>query len=183
VLPAAKVTVTNEATGLTRSNETNSTGEYRVPFLPVGVYTVRVEKQGFKTQKQVEIPLDDSPLADQPHQPAVAVKRPSPGFMPLPTRSSRRTVIKNEQVTISPTSDSSQLTYRADGCTAARDRTGGQSRHLDAGIADTPEQNNYQIDGIDNKENGCNNAERPPSGDSVSNSRQRTARGNSDGGG
>src|SRR5689334_16557553 len=58
VLPAAKVTVTNEATGLTRSSETNSTGEYRVPFLPVGVYSVRVEKKGFKTQKQIEIPLD-----------------------------------------------------------------------------------------------------------------------------
>src|SRR5438045_2779464 len=58
VLPGAKVTVSNEATGLTRNGQTNSTGEYRVPFLPVGVYTIRVEKEGFKTQRQVEIPLD-----------------------------------------------------------------------------------------------------------------------------
>src|SRR4051794_31770583 len=57
-LPAAKVTISNEATGLTRTSETNSAGEYRVSFLPVGVYTIRVEKEGFKAQKQVEIPLD-----------------------------------------------------------------------------------------------------------------------------
>ena len=34
VLPSAKLTVTNQATGLKRETFTNSVGEYRVPLLP-----------------------------------------------------------------------------------------------------------------------------------------------------
>src|SRR5437879_1241065 len=47
VLAQARIAVTNEQTGLKRDVETNALGEYRVPFLPVGVYSVRAQKEGF----------------------------------------------------------------------------------------------------------------------------------------
>ena len=42
-LPGAKVSATQETTGLTRETMTSDAGEYRVPLLPVGDYTITVE--------------------------------------------------------------------------------------------------------------------------------------------
>lgn len=49
VVPGAKVTVRNVDTGLVRETETASEGSYLVPELPIGTYTVTVEKAGFQT--------------------------------------------------------------------------------------------------------------------------------------
>jgi hypothetical protein len=48
VIPNAKMTITNEATGQDRSASTNESGYYVVTNLPPGVYTVTAEAQGFK---------------------------------------------------------------------------------------------------------------------------------------
>ena len=48
VLPGATVTVLNEETGLSRTVVTNAAGVYSVPVLPVGLYKVTAELQGFK---------------------------------------------------------------------------------------------------------------------------------------
>ncbi len=48
VVKGAKVTVTNQATGVTEATETSGAGFYRVPALIPGTYTVRVEAPGFK---------------------------------------------------------------------------------------------------------------------------------------
>ena len=48
VVPAAKVTVTNTLTGVTVSIPSNVEGEFTVPQLPVGIYTIKVEKEGFR---------------------------------------------------------------------------------------------------------------------------------------
>jgi hypothetical protein len=42
-LKGAKITATNEATGLTRTVTTNSSGEYVIALLPVGRYTLTFE--------------------------------------------------------------------------------------------------------------------------------------------
>ncbi len=47
-VPAAKVTVANEATSVTRDTVTSGEGFYRVSELPPGAYTVTVEASGFK---------------------------------------------------------------------------------------------------------------------------------------
>ena len=56
-VPAATVTATAPATGLSRSAATATDGSYVIPSLPVGSYDVTVTIQGFKTvqQKQVEL--------------------------------------------------------------------------------------------------------------------------------
>jgi outer membrane receptor protein involved in Fe transport len=49
VLPNAKVTVTNAGTGISRTVQTSSTGDYVVTNLQVGTYKVKVELAGFKS--------------------------------------------------------------------------------------------------------------------------------------
>jgi len=51
-VPGATVTVTNPATGLTRTVETNGTGEFVFPDLPIGSYTIQTSKTGFDTEKR-----------------------------------------------------------------------------------------------------------------------------------
>ncbi|HEX4809502.1 MAG TPA: carboxypeptidase regulatory-like domain-containing protein [Bryobacteraceae bacterium] len=46
-IPGAKVTVINSATNVAYDLATNETGDYTAADVPVGTYTVRVEKQGF----------------------------------------------------------------------------------------------------------------------------------------
>ena len=47
-VPDARVTATHTATNISSATETTSTGDFTIPSLPVGTYTLRVEKQGFK---------------------------------------------------------------------------------------------------------------------------------------
>jgi outer membrane receptor protein involved in Fe transport len=48
-VPGATVTIKNVDTGLTRTLTTSDDGSYSAPELPIGNYSVTVEKQGFKT--------------------------------------------------------------------------------------------------------------------------------------
>src|SRR5262245_27362789 len=47
-VPGAIITIVNSETGLTRSATTDSLGEYNVPSLPPGTYSVSGEMRGFK---------------------------------------------------------------------------------------------------------------------------------------
>src|SRR5258707_9431405 len=57
VLPGVTVTAKNVATALTRSAVSESTGEYRVPALPPGTYSVSAELHGFGTDTRPDIVL------------------------------------------------------------------------------------------------------------------------------
>lgn len=58
VVPGAVVTVINTGTNLRRMVTTNDSGDYFVPNLPVGDYTVSVEKEGFKTSVVSDLHLN-----------------------------------------------------------------------------------------------------------------------------
>ena len=60
VLPGATVTVTQTATGFTRSDVTDSGGAYVMPNLPLGPYRLEVMLQGFRTYVQTGIVLQVS---------------------------------------------------------------------------------------------------------------------------
>ncbi len=49
LLSGTKVTATNEATGATHQTQTNATGDYSFPAMPVGTYTLTFDMAGFKT--------------------------------------------------------------------------------------------------------------------------------------
>src|SRR6202140_1864 len=55
----AEVTITNKATGASRTTKTNDTGEYRFESLSAGMYTVKATASGFSAAeaKDVELPV------------------------------------------------------------------------------------------------------------------------------
>ena len=57
VIAGAKVTITSQLTGVTRDANTDASGHYVVPLLPVSVYTVHVESQGFQAAEQKDLKL------------------------------------------------------------------------------------------------------------------------------
>ena len=54
----ANVTVKNQNTGILRTTQTTADGEYRVPELPIGTYTVTVEMSGFQTAVTRDVKVD-----------------------------------------------------------------------------------------------------------------------------
>ena len=58
VVPNAKVSIQNEATGLERHAATNESGYYVVSGLPPGFYTLTVEATGFKLYVKTQNKLD-----------------------------------------------------------------------------------------------------------------------------
>jgi hypothetical protein len=67
-VPGAEVTVTNAATGLTRSVQSNGDGFYVVLNLPVGTYTITTTMQGFKKS------VTDGVTVDVGAKPAVVIQ-------------------------------------------------------------------------------------------------------------
>jgi carboxypeptidase family protein len=61
VIAGAMVTVTSQATGLSRDAKTDDSGHYLIPLLPVSNYTIQVQSSGFKTvaQKDVRLQVDE----------------------------------------------------------------------------------------------------------------------------
>ena len=57
VLPGVTVVVTNEATGIGRDTVTGAEGDFIVPTLPPGVYTIRAELAGFQAQERTGVTL------------------------------------------------------------------------------------------------------------------------------
>ena len=62
IVAGAVVTLINTETSQARKVETNETGNYTIPFVPPGVYQIRVEKPGFKsaTRSDVRVQVADS---------------------------------------------------------------------------------------------------------------------------
>src|SRR5580658_470129 len=58
VIAHVKVVATNEATGVSRTAETNDSGDYAFPEVPVGVYTLSFELTGFKKDLRHGVSLD-----------------------------------------------------------------------------------------------------------------------------
>lgn len=65
VVPDATVTVTNPATGLTRTVTTSSSGTYRVDLLQPGTYNVKVTKSGFAASNATNVVLAVSTTTTQ----------------------------------------------------------------------------------------------------------------------
>lgn len=57
VVAGATVKITSQGTGVTREVKTDGSGHYTATFLPVSIYTIRVESQGFQTTEQKDIRL------------------------------------------------------------------------------------------------------------------------------
>src|SRR5690349_9239807 len=65
-LPGASVTITQEATGYSRAVISSEDGTYLAPLLPVGTYSVTVERPGFAryTQRGITLELNQNARVD-----------------------------------------------------------------------------------------------------------------------
>jgi hypothetical protein len=61
VISGATVKATSQGTGVSRQAETDDSGHFLIPLLPVAEYTIQVESKGFQTsaQKDVRLQLDE----------------------------------------------------------------------------------------------------------------------------
>src|SRR5437879_79273 len=62
-VPNAKVTIANQATNLSVTTTSNSTGLFTIKELPPGTYKITVEAPGFKTYTDVSVPLNAGTIA------------------------------------------------------------------------------------------------------------------------
>src|SRR5258708_13893228 len=60
-IAAATITVTSQCTGTTRDGKTDETRHYIVNYLPVDLYTIRAEFQGFPLPATKDVNLHLSP--------------------------------------------------------------------------------------------------------------------------
>ena len=58
VLPNVTVTITNRATGVTRTSATNDAGIYTFPGTQIGTYDVKASAQGFKVEQKNGVVLN-----------------------------------------------------------------------------------------------------------------------------
>src|SRR5258707_8293646 len=72
VVSGATVKITSQETGLAREGKTDASGYYIVPLLPVSIYTIRVESQGFQAveQKDTRLQVNESRELNFTLQPA-----------------------------------------------------------------------------------------------------------------
>src|ERR1700675_2753432 len=74
VIPGATLKITSQGTGVTREVKADGSGHYLAPLLPVAIYTIRVESQGFQTteQKDIRLQVDEQREVDFALNPASA---------------------------------------------------------------------------------------------------------------
>src|SRR5216684_3461302 len=72
VISGATVKITSQGTGATREVKTDGSGHYLAPLLPVAIYTIRVESQGFQIteQKDIRLQVDEQREVDFSLNPA-----------------------------------------------------------------------------------------------------------------
>ncbi len=64
VVPKAKITVHNQETGVDATTTTTGTGDYTIPYLKSGLYSVSAEARGFKIEHRIDITLEVDKVAE-----------------------------------------------------------------------------------------------------------------------
>ena len=98
----ATVTAVNAATGLNRTTTANAIGDYQVPLLPPGDYTVTAEKTGFqKSAKKIHLDIGAAGSLDfslSPGQVIAQVEVQDIGELAEPTRTMVSSVIDEQKI-------------------------------------------------------------------------------------
>lgn len=148
-IPGANVKVTSKATGATRLVEAGKGGEFMVPELPLGFYSLEVTRQGFQTARisDVEVVVSTNTAVNVQLKVASVeevVDITASTIVRLDTSSSTLTgIVAPKQVQDLPLNgrDFRQMVQLTPGVTIAGSINGSRTRG-----------NNYQIDGADNND-------------------------------
>lgn len=103
VIPGATVTITSQATGVQRVAQTDATGHYLVPLLPVSIYTIKVDFSGFQqaVQKDINLQVDQQREVDFTLAPAAVTQKVEVTATPVAVETANPTlgqVITSQQV-------------------------------------------------------------------------------------
>ncbi len=148
-VPGAVVKATSRATAAARSVETGRNGEFLIPELPLGLYTIEVTRQGFQPQRVNDVEVTVSKVTSIDLQLTVAqlsevVEVSAGSVVRLDTSSTALTgIVAPKQVQDLPLNgrDFRQMVQLTPGVTIAGSVNGSRTRG-----------NNYQIDGADNND-------------------------------
>src|SRR4051812_43706544 len=146
VLPGVTVTATNDATGVARTTTTSATGDFSVPDLQLGMYTVEATLQGFQTVRtKVEVSVSQVASVDVKmglSQVAETIKVTASALMLDTVSTALSNVIRPKQVQDLPLNgrDFTRMLQLAPGV-AGTSVNGVRTRG-----------NNFQIDGADNND-------------------------------
>jgi outer membrane receptor protein involved in Fe transport len=178
VIPQARVTVYSSATGFTRDTQTSQAGVYKFSLIPIGVYTVTAQKAGFQTQKldniHVEILSTDTANFTLAVGSNTQVVKVNAAQVQLDTQTSQAgTVIQGRQINNLPLNVRQflQLVFLAPMSTPAvndfRSNVIPRNTSVPASAGQRPDQNNYELDGFNNRETSRNSFAISPPVDSV----------------
>jgi carboxypeptidase family protein/TonB-dependent receptor-like protein len=161
---SVKVTITETKTGITRSSQTNDSGNYVFPDLPPGTYTITAEQTGFKRASRagVDLIVNTSERVDLVLQPGdvsqtVTVEAEIPILQTERADTGRKLeTILTENVPLGTNRNFQNLLNIVPGTTRA---TFQHSQFFNASSSlqtevngQLREGNNYQIEGIDDNE-------------------------------
>ena len=171
VIAGAKVTVTNPATNQTRIAETNESGIFSVPALPPGVYSIKVEKQGFGSQVRNDVNLQVGAVLSLDFNLSVGnvaeVIEVTGGAPVLETEStSVGTVIENKRIVELPLNGRNYLqlaslipgaTTNGPASSQGQQRMGGARNQFALNVAgQRVHYNHYSLDGMENTDPNFN---------------------------
>ncbi|HSM86189.1 MAG TPA: TonB-dependent receptor [Candidatus Limnocylindrales bacterium] len=160
VIKSAQVTITNTATGATRTTTTNDAGEYRVDVLP-GIYSIKATAAGFSTAeaKNVEVFIGRTAtqnFALNPGGVSETVEVTSAAPLVDQTKTDVSTNITPEQITNLPLigRDIADLAYLAPGVKSADSYDPTKNRYAILSVNGQGGRNvNVTVNGVDNKDN------------------------------
>src|SRR5580692_10304092 len=152
VLPRTHVTAVHNATGLRREATSSSSGTYDIPELPIGVYTITFEHEGFKALTFVDVEQVigrtrtlDATLQVSGGQQRVEVSSSSEQFDQ--TSAAIGTFISDEQAKALPLNGRNWANLTAFQPTAVD--TGGSSQRAVRFAGRGRDDDNFTFDGID----------------------------------
>jgi hypothetical protein len=160
----AKITITETNTGISRTSQTNESGNYVVPDLPPGTYTVTAELSGFKraSRPAIDVVVNTSGRVDLVLQPGnisetITVEEETPVLQTERADTGRKIdTVLTENIPLGTNRNYQNLLNIVPGTTRA---TFQHSQFFNASSSLQTEVNgqlrmgnNYQIEGIDNNE-------------------------------
>ncbi|MGE5325236.1 MAG: TonB-dependent receptor, partial [Actinomycetota bacterium] len=160
VIKSAEVTVTNKATGATRTTTTNDVGEYRVDVLP-GIYAIQVKAAGFSSAEVKEIEVFIGRTATQnfalnPGAVSETVEVTAAAPLVDQTKTDVSANITPQQIQDLPLigRDIADLAYLAPGVKSADSYDPTKNRYAILSVNGQGGRNvNVTVNGVDNKDN------------------------------
>ncbi|HUB51798.1 MAG TPA: carboxypeptidase-like regulatory domain-containing protein [Terracidiphilus sp.] len=169
-VPGANVTLTSQENGQVRTAQSDSSGHFLLPLLPVGMYTVKVDASGFKSAetKDLRLQVDENRELDFTLVPATVVETVAVNADAVTVETATPSlgqVITSEQVTQLPLNgrDFVQLATLTAGATSETNPGSFFTQGSDSEVAargsyslsvggSRPNSTDWLLDGVDNNE-------------------------------